>query len=105
MDTVAMPSRAGLIRSRLVRLGGYVVGVAISERIFRPRDTHPSALGSVLNVGREEFVAVRWEVGRMNEDRLTGVAKRLIAGDRMPHRFGPLIRLRRRRSDPGSSRS
>jgi hypothetical protein len=77
-----MPSRAGLIRSRPVQFGGYLVGVAIGERIFRPRATPPSFFGSLFNVAREEVVAVRWEVGRVNEDRLAGVTKRVLAGDR-----------------------
>jgi hypothetical protein len=85
-----MPSRAGLIRSRPAHIGAYVVGVAISEVIFRSREARPTKLGSVLKISREQAVATRWEVHRINEDRLEGVAKLLLAGsDR------PVPRLRR----------
>jgi hypothetical protein len=82
-----MPSRAGLLRSRIVHVGGYVVGVAIGERIFRPSESRASLFGSVLSVGREEVAAARWELGRANDARLAVLFRRLIVGDRGSRRL------------------
>jgi hypothetical protein len=77
-----MPSRAGLIGSRLAHLGGYVVGVAISDRLFRPREAPASFFESLVSVSREEVRAVRWELWRANDERVAAVTRRLVAGER-----------------------
>ena len=76
-----MPSRAGLVRSRLAHLGGFVVGAAISERLFGPPSTRASAFGSLVGVAKEEVAAVRWEIGRVNDARLARLTRRVVTAD------------------------
>ena len=102
-----MPSGAGLLRTRVAHLGAYLAGVAIGERIFRSREIRPTPLGSALLVGREHVEATRWEVHRINEDRLNGISRFMIARSargygrpRLPRFFGRLWSHRGGESPP-----
>jgi hypothetical protein len=77
-----MPTTTDLLRSRLVHLGGFVLGVAIGERIFRPGADRASGFGWLVTVGREEALAARGELGRANDARLAAVVGRALAGNR-----------------------